>query len=91
MAICSTDVVREPGALHFGHSALPSGRIGTRRDVEPKRDENTRVPDAWGVVGVAPGEAREDMALQFLALSISVFPTGKQWKRNSTNSVAEVR
>src|SRR5436853_7296614 len=63
MAICSTDVVREPGTLHFGHSAIPSGWIGTRRGDAPKRDENTRVPDAQGVVGVAPGEAREDMPL----------------------------
>jgi hypothetical protein len=77
MAICSADAVGESLALPFGHSAIPSGWIGTSREDEPKRDENTRVPDSWGVVGVAPGEAREDMALQFLALSISVFPTGK--------------
>ena len=77
MAICSTDVVREPGALPFGYRAIPSDMVGMHRGDALKRGENTRVPDAWGVVGVAPGEAREDMALQFLALSISVFPTGK--------------
>src|SRR2546425_3432348 len=77
MAICSTDVVREPGTLHFGHSAIPSGWIGTRRGDAPKRDENTRVPDGLGVVGVAPGEAREDMTLQFLAQSFSGFPSWK--------------
>jgi hypothetical protein len=46
VVICSTDVVGESRALPFGHSAIPSRWIGTRREDEPKRDENTRVPDA---------------------------------------------
>jgi hypothetical protein len=28
-----------------------------------KRDENTRVPDKYGIVRIAPDEAGEDMAL----------------------------
>ena len=69
MAICSADVVGGSVVLPFGYSAIPCRWIGTRREDAPKRVENIRVPDRWGVVRIAPGEAREDMALSVFGIA----------------------
>jgi hypothetical protein len=63
MVICSTDAMGVSLALPFAHSAILSGRIGTRRKDAPKRAENKRVPERRSVVPIASGELGADMAL----------------------------